>query len=182
MHKTAFFLAIWILLPGCAQQDPDYHTHTDFKVVLEGQEFDFNKSQYMSTDFKPLSEDVHLHDFDPQIIHFHAKGATLGQFFTSLGMEFTDNCFETSDQNYCTNENSRIYFYVNGKPNQQFGGYIPNDLDKILIYYSSSPPNAEVLDSVTSRACIYSKKCPVPDGVVLPEESCSIGKPCKLET
>ena len=55
------------------------------------------------------------------------------------------------------------------------------DENRILIYYGKGEPDSELLESVTSQACIYSKKCPAPPGFVFPEESCTAMKPCKLD-
>lgn len=49
------------------------------------------------------------------------------------------------------------------------------DLDRVLLSYGdmTSAQLQTQRDSVSHKACIYSKKCPVPEGVVLPPENCS---------
>lgn len=186
-------LAAFVLLLGCAApQDghgETYHAHADFKVYIIGKALDFNKAEYMGTPYKELSERVHLHDFNPNIMHFHAKDATVGEFFKSLGMELSKEKFSNGKIGYFSGEKNKLFFYVNGKENSKYGDYIPKDLDKILIYSGSAELAPQMLDSVaktlndsvTSEACIYSEKCAVPEGFTLPEESCSGLEPCKLE-
>ncbi len=184
--KLFYFVFGFVLLFGCTQQplqpEPKYHVHADFKVYLDGSQFDFNKVQFMSTPYKPLNEYVHLHDFNPNVIHFHKEGVALGEFFESLGMKFDENCFDTNEMQYCNLGEKKLYFFVNGQANQEFGDYIPNDLDKILIFYGQEALPQEMFNSVTNEACIYSEKCPVPPGVVLPPENCSSTQPCMLPT
>ncbi len=178
-------IGIVLLIAGCTNQPPhteDYHAHADLLVVLDGQTFDFNKAEFMSTPYKPLNEFTHLHDFNPNVIHFHAEGINLGEFFQSIGMGIDSSCFDTGDAQFCSGNGKTLFFYVNGKPNTEPGNYVPNDLDKILVFYGENPPSQQVIDSVTSQACIYSEKCALPPGWVLPEESCSISKPCELPT
>lgn len=150
-----------------------YHVHADFLVIINGTKVDFNKPQYMSVNGKELTPDVHMHDNIPFVIHFHSATADLKEFFKSLGMDFNSNCFFDGNNTYCTNATERLQFYVNGSPSPAFGDYRPNDLDKILIYYGSSSPAPGDFASITSWACVYSKKCPAPPGFVLDETSCA---------
>ena len=61
----------------------EVHEHVDFKVYLDGKEYNFSKEKYMSEENKTLSQIIHLHDMDGNVIHKHANGVTLGQFFES---------------------------------------------------------------------------------------------------
>src|SRR3989338_8554809 len=77
-------LLSFVVLAGCSALDlepEDYHAHADIVVLINGEVFDFNKAQYMSTATNPLSENVHMHDFNPHVVHFHNESATLGDFF-----------------------------------------------------------------------------------------------------
>ena len=185
---AAFFLAVLFFFSGCAQQpqipaghdDEAFHIHADFKAVLDGKMVDFNRAEYMSEEFEELNPNVHMHDFNPYMIHFHSADAAMGDFFKSLGMDFNSNCFSDGEKNYCGNENEKLQFYVNGAANTQFGNYKPADLDKILIYYGAGTPGREIFDSLTSWACVYSKKCDAPPGVTVEEESCTPTQPCRL--
>ena len=175
------FLALAALaLAGCAQTQSSepYHVHADFKVFIEGKQFDFNRAAFMSTDAMPLSENVHLHDFNPNVIHFHGPDATLADFFTSIGMGLDENCFNDGLESHCNGNGKTLAMFVNGVPNSGFGNYKPKDLDKILISFGENPPSREMLDSVSNEACIYSEKCPAPEGFSVPDESCAGQEVC----
>jgi hypothetical protein len=174
---AALLIAGYILLVPVTPAQP-YHIHADFKVILNGTAFDFNKAQYMSEVRHELSANVHLHDFVPTVIHFHSPNATLGDFFQSLGMDFNSNCFFDGNISYCTNSIQKLRLYVNGTLNNQFGNYKPSDLDKILIYYGSSTPSVQDFNSIPSIACAYSLKCAAPPGINVSAETCESGNFC----
>ncbi|MBI4209900.1 MAG: hypothetical protein HY544_00110 [Candidatus Diapherotrites archaeon] len=187
MLKSAIAMAaifITVAVSGCTlpweTAPEDYHMHADFKVILEGKAMDLNKAEYMSDEYKELSHDAHMHDFNPNVIHFHSRDATLGEFFKSIGMGLTGDCFSDGKADYCSGANGKLAMYVNGAPATEYGDYRPRDLDKILIYYGEGTPTKEMLDSITSESCIYSKKCPMPQGFNLPAENCTAGKPCSI--
>lgn len=140
-----------------------FHIHADFKVYIHGKAIDFSSAQYQSTDQKELDPNIHLHDGNGNTIHIHKEGITMGNFFKSLGMDLTKNCFtlDTKKQ-YCAGGGNTLKFYVNGKPNDSFGDYVMNDLDRILISYGSENGGAIAMQlaSVTDNACLYSLKCP----------------------
>ncbi len=194
MKKFFSFFFVLVALFGCTnppKQPPagdvpggtsteSYHAHADFLVVLDGQTIDFNKAEYMSTPYKELDERVHLHDFVPTVIHFHAKGIALNDFFESLGMSFDQNCFESGMQKFCNDGKKTLQFYVNGEPNSEFWNYKPVDLDKLLIYFGPTQAPPAIISAVTNYACVYSKKCAPPPGFIAVPENCSIGQPCEL--
>ena len=189
-----FFLLAAFLLFGCTSQPTQppagnapggtstetYHVHADFLVVLDGQAFDFNKAEYMSTPFKELSENIHLHDFNPYVIHVHSENATLGDFFETFGMKLDKNCLDTGAQKYCGNENKKLQMFVNGKPSEEFENFKPKDLDRILIFFGAYPVPPLIIDSVSTQACIYSEKCAPPPGFKVEPENCSASRPCEL--
>jgi hypothetical protein len=75
---------------------------------------------------------------DDFTLHKHARFASLGPFFESLNMSFSQNCLTLNNgSSYCSNFNNQIVFLVNGKPNDQFEHYVPKDGDRILISYGS---------------------------------------------
>ncbi|HLC92620.1 MAG TPA: hypothetical protein VJH23_02855 [archaeon] len=177
-------LLSFVALAGCSALDlepEDYHAHADIMVLINGEVFDFNKAQYMSTATNPLSENVHMHDFNPHVVHFHNESATLGDFFRSVGMSIDSRCFNSGNSEYCSDGKKNLFVYVNGLPLAlQYDTYIPKDLDKIVVHYGESVPSQELLGSVTSESCIYSKKCLAPPGFDIGNESCSGTEPCRL--
>lgn len=165
---------------GGNNSDANYHVHADFLVVLDGSAFDFNKAEYMSMPFEELSENIHLHDFNPNVIHVQNENATLGEFFESLGMKLDKNCFDSGAQKYCSNETKKLQMFVNGKPSEEFERFKPKDLDRILIFFGQKQVPPLIIDSVSKQACIYSKKCAPPPGFKVEPENCSASKPCEL--
>ena len=138
--------------------DEIVHNHFDFKVFLEGEEVDFDRDE-----FDTVNRFIHLHLENVQgdkVVHVHARDLEIGFFFNSLGMKFSSECFETDDEQFC-NEEKKLRFFVNGEENFEFGEYIANDLDRILITYGSTDEEIQQqIESVTDYACIPSGKCP----------------------
>jgi len=132
----------------CSGMDPSatmgvlgsQHIHADWKIYLNGEEFDW--SQYAERHHKQMMGDksitdtsafVHIHPSEGSekggdVVHMHATGITLSLFFESLGTQFDKDCLTMNGEKHCG-----IKMYVNGKENTEFGEYVFNDLDKILI-------------------------------------------------
>lgn len=188
------FLLAAFLLFGCTNQPKQppvgiapngtstetYHVHADFLVVLDGSAFDFNKAEYMSTPYKELSEDIHLHDFNPNVIHVHKENATLGEFFETIGIKFDENCFDAGKQKFCNSETKKLQLFVDGKPNEEFESFKPKDLERILIFFGQPQVPQLIIESVSKQACIYSEKCAPPPGFKVEPENCSVSRPCEL--
>lgn len=139
-----------------------YHAHADFKVFLNGKELSFNLKKYdVANPF------MHMHLNNPdgdKLIHIEGlANMTINIFFQSLGIKFNATCFILDNvQNFCNQPDKKIRFLVNGKENLEFDYYIPEDSDRILITYGNETGEeiTKQMDSVTSYACIYSRKCP----------------------
>lgn len=139
-----------------------YHAHADFKVFINGDEIDFSSPNYNVKDRK-----IHLHtdnDFGGNVIHVEGESATLGEFFSSLGMKFNSTCFAI-DSEFCNTETKTLKFYVNGEQNNEYDKYSPRDLDRMLISYGNESDLSNQSNSITKLACTFSNKCPVPEGV-----------------
>lgn len=141
---------------------PFYHAHADFKVFLDGEEFNFNKSS-----FDAANRYIHLHLSNPdgdKVIHVEGvENITLGIFFESLGMKFNASCFILdTGESYCNTFEKRIRFFVNNKGNFQFDFYEPRNIDRILIAYGNENDEEimKQMENVTDYACIYSNRCP----------------------
>jgi hypothetical protein len=152
--KRFLVLAAVLLLAACGTPQPvigplgGIHTHADFKVYLDGKAIDFAKPQYMVK-----AKYVHVEDMDGDVIHFHATGVTIGEFFRTLGMKFDNKCFVKDGKNYCTDAQNTLKFYVNGEPNEFYGDYLTSDLDKILISYGPKDEDVSAqLASITDKA------------------------------
>lgn len=167
----------------------EVHEHADFKLFLNGTEFNFSQSQYMSEEpphtssgnvngtsqQRMLSNFVHLHGLDGGVVHKHIRGVTMGLFFKSLGMVFNSTCLATGDgRQYCDGQGGKLAMIVNGRQANEFGNYEFHDLDRILVSFGSGD-EAELQRehaSVSDRACIQSLKCPE-RGTPTPEDSCA---------
>lgn len=158
--KTIIKAAI-LKAPIVQTSEDKYHIHADFKVYVNGKAMDFTQSKYQSTEEKELNEYIHLHDGNGDIIHVHKKGIRLGEFFDSLGIKFSSECLVLdTGESYCGSEDQLLKFYVNGKENNLYDKYEPQDLDRILIVYGKQELHSNGKDYVTDKACIYSLKCP----------------------
>ncbi len=158
----------------------EYHVHADFKVYLDKNPINFSQSKYQSTSTKINHDFVHLHDDNGDVIHYHAKNISLSEFFNSLNMNFTNNCFiDDLNNSYCNNEDSKLRTFVNGIEIQNAPDYVANDLDRILIVYSNRTDFEDLINNVTDEACIQSAKCP--ERGEPSEGSCITGKVCAID-
>ena len=129
------------------------HIHADVKVYINGQSIDFSQKKYqLATSF------IHFEDGLGDVVHVHATGMTIGQLFKSLKGAISNNCVVLENQNYCSENEKKLKFYVNGKPNSEFSNYVIHDLDKILVSYGNEN-DADIqnqLNSITNLAAKYS--------------------------
>lgn len=152
--------------------DPN-HTHADFAVWVGDRQVNFSLPQYMSGTSDESDPDhekhdlyFHLHDGNGHVIHRHKPGLTVGEFFATLGMEMTPECFRFNpNMNVCnqdTPETQAIWrLYVNGVEQSFDPGYAFDDTDQLLFSYDDgSMPIPDQVRKLTSDACLYSKTCP----------------------
>lgn len=128
-----------------------HHYHADFKVFINGNPINFNNPTYfVKSRFMHVENDVQ--GDSGEVLHMHASGVPLWLFFESIGMKFDNQCFALdTGEKYCNNSNNSLKFYVNGNPNKEFGDYVFEDNDKILVSYG--PTNEDLagqLAAVTS--------------------------------
>jgi len=159
-----------------------FHEHVNFALFINGTQFNFNQSKYMTTEEQEvgLRADVHMHDMNGGVIHLHAPGITLGMFFESLGMSINSSCLTLDNgKSYCdSGENTdTLKLYVNGVQSSAFGSLQLHDLDRILVTFGSDPQQSILnqINSVPTDACIYSEKCPAPPGFVNNESASCVG-------
>ena len=154
--KRALIIAVLIALvalAGCSKKPAigplgGIHIHADFKVYLDGKPVDFAKQQYMVK-----AQYVHIESMDGDIIHVHATGVTIGEFFRTLGMKFDSKCFVMNGKKSCADDQKTLKFYVNGEPNELSGDYLISDWDKLLISYGPKDENVSAqLASITNKA------------------------------
>lgn len=130
-----------------------HHYHADFKVYIEGKGLNFNQEQFfVKSRFVHVENDVQ--GDSEKVIHMHATGVPLWLFFESIGMKFETDCFTVdTGVKYCNNAEKSLKFYVNGIENSEFGDYVFNEGDKILISYDNKNEDiSSQLSSVTDFA------------------------------
>lgn len=158
-----------------AEVEEEVHVHSDILVYIGDERLRFTDSKYQSGANQVLHKDFHFHDGEDDVIHRHADGLTLANFFSSLGFTLTNDCLTTDDERVlCTDVNGELMLFVNNARVTDIVSYIPQDSDRILIYYGNSADEnlPSYLESVTDRACIYSLTCP--ERGTPPPESCGL--------
>lgn len=152
--------------------DPN-HTHADFAVWIDSQEFDFSDAKYMTTEEEEaklppgdLRLYLHLHDGNGHVMHKHKPGLTLGDFFSTLPWRvpgtkrYVGNQFLIADGR-TDDAFVPVRLFVNGKENTEGSSYVFHDGDHLLI--TNAKDDAELqheLSLMTDNACRYSKTCP----------------------
>ncbi len=127
------------------------HYHADFKIFVNNNEINFArpeyfvKSRFMHVENDPLGD-------TGKVLHMHATGVPLWLFFESIGMKFDNDCFiPGTGEKYCNDGRNTLKFYVNGKANRQFGDYVFQDDDRILISYGLENEGIQTqMEAVTS--------------------------------
>lgn len=170
----------WMKEPAPHDDSHDFHVHADFAVYINGERFNFAQEKYMtSTNVCHAAfqeKHLHMHDMNGDVVHSHEAGQHWSQFFDTIGFKLTDSSLTTDTGTVFKNEgNKKWHFFVNDQEVSTIADREFADLDRVLLSYGeASPAQLQTQrDAVTHKACIYSKKCPVPEGVVLPPENCS---------
>ncbi len=178
---SGFYLQTPGFNPATGFFEKNQHVHADFKVYVNGGAVNFSEGRFQSTNEHSLTEYVHFHDGNGNVVHLHASGVPLSYIFGTFGGFLNQTCIRVAQGEplYCAEEGTlklgpnRLKFFVNNQSVTDLSPYPFHDLDQILI--SFGPVGADVsgeLASVTSEACIPSGKCPVPEGYDLHNESC----------
>ncbi|MDH3311691.1 MAG: protein-disulfide isomerase [Nitrosopumilus sp.] len=112
------------------------HSHAGLLVSIFGDEFDFSAPAYQIK-----SSWIHFEGRDGTTIHKHATGVTLGYLFETLSLGLDDQCFVFQDgRSFCTNEDYKLVFYVNGEQLPDIRDLEIQEDDKILIAYGAETP------------------------------------------
>lgn len=153
----------------------EVHVHSDLMVYIGDERLRFTDDKYQSGKNQVLHKHFHFHDWQDDVIHRHADGLTLSDFFSSLGFSLTNDCLITDDgRELCQDEGKELMLFVNGERIMDVVSYIPQDSDRILVYYGNTEDEnlSMYLGSVSDRACIYSYTCP--ERGTPPPESCGL--------
>lgn len=168
---TALFFGFITISSARTSANPDpNHTHADFAVFIDGNRIDFSQEKYMSTDTDPKHPFTHVHDGNGNVMHRHKPGVTIGEFFASLNIKLTPDCFtlDTGEQ-YCTENSKSWKMFVNGQEVPLSPAFEFQDLDQILLTYGSGDTQKQ-LRQLSNDACLYSQTCP--ERGTPPKENC----------
>jgi hypothetical protein len=84
------------------------------------------------------SENVFIQADNPNIIHVKKSGVTWDDFFKTLPMKLTRDCLTTgTGQTFCTNSNSRLRFFINGREDTNALDKIIGEGDRLLVTYGN---------------------------------------------
>lgn len=160
------------------------HWHADFALYINGEQFDFNTPDFVSTEDEELNENVHIHEPRYTVVHAHREQSTWNEFFTSLGMKVTDTCVTLKDgTEYCEDGQNHLDFLVNDVPVDGIRDLDISDLQRVLIWYG--PETADQMvgrfnDLVSNEACIPSERCaervpenPEPEPCTISNDTCN---------
>jgi hypothetical protein len=122
------------------------HEHSDFKLYINGQAYNFSQAKYMTeTDNSGGVENcatgsvfAHMHDLDGNLVHKHATGATWGYFFSTLNITLSPDCIAMDmGEKYCSGNGKTLRFFVNGKEVHGLADYEIHNLDKVIITFGN---------------------------------------------
>jgi hypothetical protein len=98
--------------------EPNIEVTATFKIITNGTTRIFSDPRYHN-----LSKDVYITLQNPNTIVVKKTDIKWSDFFKTLPMSLDKNCLVTgTKQTFCTNENGKLYFYINNIEN-------PNALD-----------------------------------------------------
>lgn len=159
--------------------DSQYHVHSDFHIIVNGELVDLSGNAFQTTAEQELHPDLHLHDNNGDVVHIHSEEKTFVEFLESLSITLTDSCI-TLDNEYCADQDGNaLLLFVNDTPyTESFTEYIPVDDDRVLLYYGDPDPEIiqPLLETIPDDSCYYSGTCP--ERGIAPAESC--GLTCEL--
>ncbi len=155
-----FFGCMLYIYKGYGPHHNDIHIHADFAVYVHGERIHLSDAVYQSHEDTVRHEFLHLHDNDGDVLHIHAKKQTFATFLASLNILLDEDCLSFNDTTVCREDGLRLF--VNDTPRiAAFNGYIPKDLDRILL---TTTTDADMLiaeqKQVGDEACIHSRRCP----------------------
>ena len=109
------------------------HTHTGILVKIFGDTFPFHHTGYQTQ-----SAWIHFEGGDGTTIHKHATGVKLGFLFDSMDVGISEECYVFPNGNeYCTNEDYTLRYYINGEAVNDIRDYEPMEEDRILVVYGA---------------------------------------------
>lgn len=158
---------------GCQPRVP-VHWHADFALFIEGERFEFDEDEFLSTGEDQRNANVHLHEPRYTVVHVHRSLTTWDEFLRDLGFELVDrstiageagspNSLTLPDGKELREENGKTFkFFVDGVLVDGVANTEIGDLDRVLVSYgdeSVEDVEREQLPQLTDEACIPSGRC-----------------------
>lgn len=151
-----------LLAPDGTLRQP-VHWHADFAVVVNGEQFDFNRPGFISKEGEEKNPWVHIHEPRPTVVHVHREQTTWDEFLGSLGFRLTDTKLTLPDGRvFTTGEGGTLKFFVNGVKVDILAFEYISDLSQVLISFgpeTEEQVRASQVPLVTDQACIPSELC-----------------------
>lgn len=105
-----------------------------FEIYTNGTKRIFTDPKYHKQ-----SSEVYIELSDPSLIHVKKAGISWANFFDTLPMKLTDKCLTTgTGQVFCTNETSKLKFYINSVEQPNALNQIINQDDMLIVKYVSN--------------------------------------------
>ena len=170
-----FFITTEPTHPVGTSSDTKVHVHGDFQMYLNDERIRFTDDKYQSSAEQTHHASLHFHDGNDEVIHRHANGVTLKQFFESIKIDVTNDCItmDTAEK-FCNDDTRQVQLFVNGTLTEDVDSYIFAEEDRILLYYGN-PQNQNIskyIAGITDLSCMYSGTCP--ERGTPPTESCGL--------
>lgn len=158
----------------------EYHIHADFLIQTGDIVQNLGTAEFTTSAKQKLHEDAHIHNENGDMLHLHEKNVSFVEFLNSLGIKLTEDCLTLkTGESFCNNELETLTLFVNNEPwTNTLKTYIPNDLDRVLLYYGDAETKSlnDYIEAIPTDACIYSGSCP--ERGIAPAEEC--GLTCEL--
>lgn len=164
-----------VLHPFAKPIPKEVHVHADFMMYIGDTRIRFTDAKYQSEVGHKLANYIHFHDGSDEVVHRHADGITLVEFFDSLGLNLTDSCVTLdTGTKHCTGKDGELMLRVNGNQVKDVVHYVLKDDDRILLYFGDpkNPHLADYMNDVTDLACMYTGTCP--ERGTPPTEGCTL--------
>lgn len=139
------------------------HWHADFALFIRGQQFDFERPEFVSKEGEEKNPWVHIHEPRYSVVHAHREQTTWDEFLTSIGFKLTDSSITLpSGEKLESTETESLKFFVNGVRIDTLMFQDVLDLNQVLITFGPET-DEDVLTSqwpqVSDEACIPSGLC-----------------------
>lgn len=130
-NTSSFQKASDATISPVSSAEPNIEVTATFKIITNGTTRTFTDSRYHN-----LSKDVYITPQDPNTIVVKKTGIKWSDFFKTLPMSLDKNCLITgTKQTFCTNDNRKLYFYINNIETPDALDKVINNDDNLLVEY-----------------------------------------------